>query len=175
MKAIKILFSMLIMSLFFIAITFTSCTKEDETKATAEQINIVKTAPKPEMRTLYMAGPMVLGCAEPPANCLPTVIITPTQLKSTSNLDIAYNSFVDNFNNGKANEFFKSDDYLLLFPEVNSLPGVLNELRNSDIKLHHQKNKQDGFDYYIGLPKKVDFNSDWKGLEKCVFVVNYKK
>ena len=166
---------MLLMSIFFIAITFTSCTKEDETTSTIEQISVVKTAPKPEMRTLYMAGPIVLGCAEPPANCLPTVIITSTQLKSTSNLDIVYNNFIGKFNNGKANEFFKSDDYLLLFPEVNSLPNVLIELQNSDIKLYCQKSKQDGFDYYIGLPKNVDFNSDWKGLEKCVFVVNYKK
>lgn len=166
---------MLIMSLLFIAITFTSCTKEDETKATVEQINIVKTAPKPEMRTLYQPSPGVYGCAEPPANCLPTVIITPTQLKSTSNLDIAYTNFVDKFNKGKVNEFFKSDDYLMLFPEVNSLPGVLIELQNSDIKLYHQKSKQDGFDYYIGLPKNTDLNSNWTGLERCVFVVNYKK
>lgn len=173
MKTIKIIFSALVISIFFIAVTFIGCTKEKDNSIAIEQENVFKYVQP--MRALYQPSPGVYGCAEPPRNCLPTVIITSAQLKSTSKLDVAYNDFIDKFNKGKVNEFFTSGDYLSLFPQVNSLPNVLNELRNSDIKLYHQKNKQDGLDYYLGLPKNTNFKSDWIGLEKCVFVINHKK
>jgi hypothetical protein len=135
----------------------------------------LKTAPKPEMRTLYGEGYPFIGCAEPPRNCLPTVIINgSSQLKSTSKLKIAHNDFIEKFKNNKVAEFFNNGDYLTLFPEISQLPDALYGLQKSEIVLYHILGGNDGLDYYIGLPKEIKFNSNWQGLEKCVFVVNNK-
>ena len=126
------------------------------------------------MRTLYMNGDIVLGCEIPSKNCLPTVIITPPQKSSDVALKAAHTDFVEKFKNNKIADFFNAGDYLTLFPQISKLPDALNGLKKSDIVLYHKIGANDGFDYYIGLPKGIKFSSDWKGLEKCVFVINNK-
>lgn len=158
-----------------IVLSLNSCKKDSDTNSNDQSTNIVNTKSQDvPMRTLYMASDIVLGCEIPSKNCLPTVIITPPQKSSNVSLKAAHNDFIEKFKNNKIAEFFNNGDYLTLFPQVIKLPEALDGLKKSEILLYHKIGTNDGFDYYIGLPKDVKFSSDWKGLEKCVFVINNK-
>jgi len=174
MKNIKILFSTLVFSVFFVSSIFVGCTKENDTPKNKQTNYNMKTSVEPVMRTLYN-NPLGVYCEPPALNCLPTVIIIAFPNKDASPLELAYADFIAKFENNNIQDFFKTGDYLTLFPQILILPNVLTELQNSDIILHYQKSEVDGYDYYIGLPKNVTFESDWKGMEKCVFVIHNEK
>jgi len=164
-----------VISLFIISLLLFSCKKESDQIATDPTIDNEDTkSSEVQMRTLYWAGDYPLGCAEPAGNCLPTVIITPPQKSLDISLKSAHNDFIEKFNNNKIADFFNNGDYLTLFPQITKLPEALNGLKKSEIVLYHKVGVNDGFDYYVGLPKNVKFSSDWHGLEKCVFVINNK-
>ncbi|MDO9258032.1 MAG: hypothetical protein Q7U54_21140 [Bacteroidales bacterium] len=161
-----------VMLISLIALTLNSCKKESDTNLTVQEIQ--KSVPTPEkMRSLHHYS-TVYYCGDPAENCLPEVIITPPQKSSSNSLKYAYSDFSEKFKNKDIAEFFTNGDYLTLFPEIKQLPDALSGLRNSNIILHHVVGEKDGLDYYIGLPKNINFSSDWKGLEKCVFVINDK-
>lgn len=176
MKTKKI-FSVCVMLFSIIAISLGSCKKSNDTIEDEQTImnDGLKTVLDQPMRTLYNVDYPFIGCAEPPHNCLPTVIIEgPAPLKSASKRKIVYNDFIEKFKNKKVAEFFNNGDYLTLFPKISQLPDALHGLQKSEIILYHILGVNDGLDYYIGLPKDVKFKSDWQGLEKCVFVINNK-
>jgi hypothetical protein len=111
---------------------------------------------------------IILGCAWPSWNCLPTVVITPEQKTPTND---AYKDFIEKFKSNNLDEFFALGDYISLFPNVANLPEVVREIVASKINFYYEVGT-DGFDYYIGLPKEVDYHSDWTGQEKVVFVID---
>ena len=131
----------------------------------------------PDMRMLHLLvlpndyggiDIFILGCAWPSSNCLPTVVITPDERTPTNE---AYNDFIEKFKSNNLDEFFAVGDYISLFPNVVNLPEVIREIVASEINFYYEVGT-DGFDYYIGLAKEVDYHSDWRGQEKVVFVID---
>lgn len=177
MKSKNYFFSICVILFCSIVVSMSSCKKENDSISSEQTINKENliTATEP-MRTLYenTNGHIVYGCAEPPGNCLPTVIITPVLKSSNAYLKTTHDDFIEKFKSNKVADFFNNGDYLTLFPQIIKLPEALEGLKKSDIVLYHKIGTNDEYDYYIGLPKSVKFSSDWKGLEKCVFVINNK-
>lgn len=172
----------LIIACFFVTI-ISSCNKEkdiiSDSQTSAANINPALKQTDASLRTLYatpcldplgnVVSWIVFGCWWPANNCLPTTYV------SSSSMEKANENFINNFNNNTIDEFFKGGDYLTLFPELKKMTEVVNGLVSSNIILFHEIGKDDGLDYYIGLPKEIKYLSDWKGREKCVLVVDNHK
>tara|TARA_Y100000782_G_scaffold114140_2_gene149317 strand:- start:3263 stop:3856 length:594 start_codon:yes stop_codon:yes gene_type:complete len=191
------LFSLLALSLFIVV--FSSCTKEDtEDSHSVEnvstgKIGLTALGPMDEptfdevnsnfraaaMRMLYCEwgfvwenGTITWGivwcdCYSLTKDCLPTFTVS-----ANAN---AYENFVTNFNNETLSDYFSTDDYQNIFPGLDDL-GVVDELQSGDIKLHYDSDIQiDGKDFYIGLPKDIEYSSSdtsWMSQTKCVLVVD---
>ncbi len=167
-----------------VALLVFSCNKENDIKIngkTSVQHNVSKEDPvaleylykyveyDPFGDTLYV---IPLFCAWPPVNCLPEVIITPDAKQCSIEVINAYNDFIQKFENGEISLFFSKGDYLTLFPKLKDMQDVVEGLCSGEIILHHDISKQNGFDYYIGLPDGVYYLSSWSGKEKCVFQID---
>jgi hypothetical protein len=168
----------LIVRLFILLFAFTSvvfsggCNKENDLiKKSDKDISLKSGGPNSNMRTLWIEFDLYgniryIWCGYPPANCLPTVIV---YSKAESK---AYELFIQAYQSESVNKFFSSKDWVSLFPDLNLLPDALAGLQSGNIILHLIKGTNDNLDYYVGLPKDVSINSKWKGLEKCVLVVD---
>jgi len=168
-----------------ILLPFSSCKKDDPLQLENEingsiidSKNDLKSAPT--YRILYTEwgwtwengglvwGITIIHCILWGGNCLPTAIITP-------NLTDEYDDFLSSYNNSVLPDYFdESDDYQLLFPDLDSI-GVMDDLINGKIILHQYFNVNDSLDYFIGLPENVTFStsdSTWMDDIECVLVVD---
>jgi len=171
MKTLKTIFSAFATLSIFISLTILGCTKEKDETNQLPKGDIHKSG-APVMELLYVIrynGEIIWCiCDSPPYNCLPPVIITPSKSPGAN----AYTQFIQAFTNNDTRKFFSSDASKFLFPNLQLLPDAVLGLQNGEIVLHYIKGTNDNFDYYVGLPKEVDFNSEWDGMEKCVLVID---
>jgi hypothetical protein len=96
---------------------------------------------------------------------LPTVTISASP--------IATRGFKDNFDNGTISNYFNTDDYKVIFPGLDDL-GIVEELKNGEIKLHLFSDEEMGKDFYIGLPQNIKFSksdTSWMSKTECVLVL----
>ncbi len=174
----------IVLIIFGISILMNSCIKDNDViniDSTNEQQNSLKEG-STNLEYLYtdvsydpISGEVyvvVLGCWWPSYNCLPEVVITPSTKGSSEKLLNAYNDFINKFNNDEVSIFFSNGDYLTLFPALKDMEDIVEGLRTKEIVLHYDIGKENGFDHYIGLPKGVDYHSDWRDKVKCVFQID---
>jgi hypothetical protein len=155
------------------------CKKENQVTVSDNEINQQLKESEPNMRRLYTANvggyAIPLFCAWPPVNCLPTVIIYANAIDGTNPkveaIAEAYDSFISAIKNDNVDEFFESNQYITLFPQLSNFPTVLSGLRNAEIVIY-QDVGDDGLEYYVCLPDTVNYMSDWSGQEECVFVID---
>ncbi|MDD2632713.1 MAG: hypothetical protein PHN94_10380 [Bacteroidales bacterium] len=155
------------------------CKKENQVTVSDNEMNQQLKESVAGMRTLYTISyggiTLPLFCAWPPANCLPTVTIYANAMDGTNPkfeaISEAYDSFTSAIENENVDEFFKSNQYITLFPALSNFPTVLSGLRNSEIVIYHDLG-DDGLEYYVCLPDTVNYMSDWSGQEECVFVID---
>jgi len=174
MKTLKTIFSAFTILIIFITFAFLGCNKEkDETNQPPKDGTLKSAALRRLIIEYDIHGRVTFITCDAfwDGNCLPTVIITPSDALVAK----AYNQFIQAFNNNDTRMFFNSNATKILFPNLQLLPDALRGLQTGDIMLYQIKGTNDNFDYYVGLPKEVDFNSEWKGMEKCVLVVGSSK
>lgn len=120
-------------------------------------------ATNPKMRTLichwdwmwngssYQYMIIWCNCVWPRLNCLPTVVITPSDRSE-------YDSFKHHYDQGLISDYFSTDDYRSIFPDLDDL-GVVSGLRNGEITLSLFSDTISGKDFYIGLPNDTKFST----------------
>jgi len=88
-----------------------------------------------------------------------------------SEINKAYEYFIESYKQNKLSEFFEDSTYLQLFPEVAQMPEVLERIMTNELTFYHQVG-EDGLDYYVGLANEIEYLSEWGGKEEVVLVVN---
>ncbi len=159
------------------------CKKENQEIISVSEINTkLKEAGMRFLYCLYYTDPytgtqyvLPLFCAWPPSNCLPTVVIYGNAPEDSNPKQVAIEKAFENFTtaleNGNVEQFFETDQCITLFPKLREFPDVLSGIVNSKIFIHHDVG-DDGLDYYICLRASVDYLSDWRGQQECVFVID---
>ncbi len=98
---------------------------------------------------MWLTTPEMMYCAWPKGNCFPTVTIVADRANEFCN---AGRLFQNLYRQNKVSDFFSSDDYKKIFPEMDLVPNVVDSLRTGKISLHHFHNEADSVDFYIALP-----------------------
>ncbi|MBN1340655.1 MAG: hypothetical protein JXA03_15105, partial [Bacteroidales bacterium] len=97
-------------------------------------------------------------CGWPSKNCLPQVVINGS---SAENIVNAVTSFNACYNNSDVPGYFSDTTYRVLFPNIDSLNGIIDSIVDEEIVLNKFYNSHDGTDYYIGLPSGVTLSDNW--------------
>jgi hypothetical protein len=103
--------------------------------------------------------PIDIDCYPPPTNCAPTVTIygysdKPTQ-KVLDEFDSAYNQ-------NKIPYFFTNSNYQLLFPQIDSMNGIVDSIKYSQLKITRFYQASDSVNFYFCLPPSMNLTDDWK-------------
>jgi len=176
----------LIILLVFCLIAVSSCKKEMfEPEIDSNSIPNLKE--QSGLRTLYYHTAWYYGpdgnpimvyvwifCGWPSRNCLNTVVVGGNS--ATDNISGYFDEFTSYYENDNLNEYFQSNSYKSIFPELDNLPGVVGKIQDSRLRIQkiHSNDPSDMLDYYVGTPNDVDVYStdDWLGKEEFVLVVD---
>jgi len=94
-----------------------------------------------------------IWCETPAGNCYDDVVIT-------ASIQGAYDNFLEAYNNDNVVEYFSTNDYQLVFPDMDG-SGILSQVLNGSVTLHLFQNfDSDDLDYYFALPSTTEFSQE---------------
>jgi hypothetical protein len=104
-----------------------------------------------------------MGCHWPSRNCLMEVTIYAYK-SSQEDLSSYVDEFIEHYLSSSLPEYFNnSENYKIIFPDIDSIPNVVDEIIAGEILFHKYFNAEfDSTDYYIGIPYDIDFDGNWE-------------
>ena len=112
-------------------------------------------------------------------NCLDDVVVTSSS-RGDEISELA-DSFYRCYQKDAIPEFFKTQNYKKLFPDLKAFPEVVEQLINQNLTLKERYNEKESIHYYLAVPQKLDLkdvlNEEnqpvWIDEIQCVIAIKY--